>query len=168
MSSRVMCVAVLLAAVPAVGCGTVSNLARTDPATNGKVPFGGVKQDLAGIQDVTTAEPSFAIHPKARAENHPHWAVALFCAADLPFSLVGDFVTWPYVWAYSVVNKPVPVPPIVIADPAPVPPPAALPPVPATKPMPLPTPPVPLPKGDGPADPERLPKPARLPEVGEK
>jgi hypothetical protein len=39
----------------------------------------------------------------------------LFCAADLPFSLIGDAVTWPYTAAYSFINQPIPTPPVTHA-----------------------------------------------------
>jgi hypothetical protein len=39
----------------------------------------------------------------------------LFCAADLPFSLIGDVLTWPYAAAYSFINQPIPTPPVTPA-----------------------------------------------------
>jgi hypothetical protein len=35
----------------------------------------------------------------------------LLCAADLPFSLLGDVVLWPYTVAYNFINQPLPIPP---------------------------------------------------------
>ncbi len=40
----------------------------------------------------------------------------LFCTADLPFSFVGDVVTWPYTAAYSCINQPIPTPPVTHAS----------------------------------------------------
>jgi hypothetical protein len=62
----------------------------------------------------------------------------LCCAADLPLSLIGDIVTWPYTAAYTFINQPVPAPPVVVSTP-----PVAeyLPTPPLTSPMPTPTPP---------------------------
>ena len=63
-----------------------------------------------------------------------------FCAADLPFSLLGDIVTWPYTAAYTFINQPTPVPPLALAlAPAANRPQATLP-EPATQPMPQPMP----------------------------
>jgi hypothetical protein len=39
----------------------------------------------------------------------------LLYALDLPFSLMGDVVTWPYTAAYSFINQPVFVPPVTQA-----------------------------------------------------
>ena len=160
MTSRAIRAAVLLAALPTVGCGTVANLARPNPE-EGRIPFGGVKRDVACLQGAATGELGARVHPKSEAEPYPHWAVVLLCAADLPFTVVGDVVTCPYAVIYSFVNRPVPVPPLTFADPtaAQVPP---LPLPPAIKPMPLPVPP---PGENGPKAPvpEPLPKPKQLP-----
>jgi hypothetical protein len=76
-------------------------------------------------------------HPKS--EQYPQRALLLFCAADLPFSLIGDVVTWPYTLAYSYINQPIPTPPVLQATPTPlvIQP---VPTVPEIPPMPIPPP----------------------------
>src|SRR5689334_19660395 len=49
MTYRAICIALLLSCLPVMGCGTVSNLAHSRPG-EGRVPFGGVNQDLACLQ----------------------------------------------------------------------------------------------------------------------
>jgi uncharacterized protein YceK len=114
MTIRACRAAALAAALPfAVGCGTVANLAAPGPV--GKVPFGGVKRDLERVDQATHGVPEAGSHPAAQA--------ALW-RADLPFTAVGDTLTWPYTAAYTFINSPTPVPPILIA-PAAYPPSAA-------------------------------------------
>jgi hypothetical protein len=55
-------------------------------------------------------EFAFKTPPKAEPEQYPQVALMVFCAADLPFSCIGDVVTWPYTAAYSFINQPVPTP----------------------------------------------------------
>lgn len=146
MSYRAIGVAVLLSTLPAAGCGTVTNLARTNTETGGRVPFGGVKQDLAVLQNASDGHAGVRHHPASESEPYPRAMLACFCALDLPFSLVGDLVTWPYTWGYTVVNEPIPATPITFADgPAAAPAPLPV----APKAMPLPVPP-PLPAKDAP------------------
>lgn len=78
-------------------------------------PFGGVRQDVKCIEKAANGEFGFRSHPKAESEQHAQVALMLFCAADLPFSLIGDVVTWPYTVAYSCINQPIPVPPMTQA-----------------------------------------------------
>jgi hypothetical protein len=59
---------------------------------------------------------------ESESEQHPQAAPTLFYAVDLPFSLLGDVVTWPYTAAYSYINQPIPVPPVIQAPPAGLPP----------------------------------------------
>jgi uncharacterized protein YceK len=99
MGSRAICVALLFASLPIAGCGTVANLVTTRPEDGGKSPFGGVRQDVSCIQNPVSEQ------------------YRLFCAADLPFSLVGDVLTWPYTAAYSCINQPIPTPPETQAPP---------------------------------------------------
>jgi uncharacterized protein YceK len=81
-----------------LGCGTVKNTVLTRPEEGGKIPFGGVREDMEGIKT---------------SEQHSQAARPLLCAIDLPFSAIGDVVTLPYTWAYTIINEPVPpVPPI--------------------------------------------------------
>jgi hypothetical protein len=89
----------------------------------------------------------------------------LFCAVDLPFSLIGDIVTWPYTVSYSFINQPIPTPVVTFTNapatqtmPIPVPP--------ATQPMQIPTPPgmqAPAEVRPQPYPPLPLPKPKELP-----
>lgn len=137
MTSRAICVA-LLAVLPAAGCGTVANLAHTNPDEGGRVPFGGVKRDLAAMH-----QPPAPVGPRAPHNSDADYSrrtSAVWSAVDLPFSFVGDLVTWPYVRIYLIVNAPVPVPPVTFADPSGA---QSQPPAPAPKPMPVPVPPGP-------------------------
>ena len=110
MAYRASCVAVLLSILPIAGCGTVANLVITHPAEGGRSPFGGVRQDVSCIQKAENGEFSFTTHPKSESESEPHPQIApmLLCAADLPFSLIGDIVTWPYTAAYVCINQTIP------------------------------------------------------------
>jgi hypothetical protein len=54
-------------------------------------------------------------HPESASEPHPQAAGTFLCAADLPFTLIGDVVTWPYTAAYNFINSPVPTPPVTPA-----------------------------------------------------
>jgi uncharacterized protein YceK len=119
MAFRAICVASLLSTLPSAGCGTVVNLVRQGPEQGGVSPFGGVRQDVSGIEKATNGESGFWTHPKSDAEQHAQVVSMLFWAADLPLSFVGDVVTLPYTAAYSFINQPVPVPPVRQA-PAPV------------------------------------------------
>lgn len=123
MAYRALYVALLLLSLPVAGCGTVANLVnKSPPEAGGKVPFGGVKQDLSCIHNAASGETPFGTHPEQGSEQHAQVAVMLLCAADLPLSFVGDVVTWPYTAAYSFINQPVPVPPVAQAPPPPTPP----------------------------------------------
>ena len=121
MAFRAICVALLLSSLPIAGCGTVANLVKSPPEEGGKSPFGGVRQDVSCIKKAANGESSFSTHPKSESEQHPQVALMLLCAADLPLSLIGDVVTWPYTAAYSFINQPIPTPPVTQA-PAEVPP----------------------------------------------
>ncbi len=122
MVFRAIRVAVLLGCLPGAGCGTVANLSRPGPEAGGKSPFGGVRQDVSCIQKAANGEGDFGTHPRSDSEHHPQPALMLLCAADLPLSLIGDFVTWPYTATYSYINKPVFTPPVVQAPTGPPPP----------------------------------------------
>jgi uncharacterized protein YceK len=162
MAFRAIRVALLLSALPAAGCGTVANLAHTRPEDGGRVPFGGVKRDVACLRGGMNEEPVSGTHLKSESGPYPRQLLTVLCAVDLPFSLIGDVVTWPYTAVYSVVNDPIPVPPLVLAD---VPVTQPLPPAPVTPPMPLPIPPAtqPMSKDQPQVPPEPLPKPAKRP-----
>jgi uncharacterized protein YceK len=115
MAFRAVCVALLLSSLPIAGCGTVANLVKSGPEGGGKRPFGGVRQDVGCIKTAANGESGFRTHPRSESEQYPQVARTLFCAADLPFSLIGDVVTWPYVVAYSFINQPIPTPPVTQA-----------------------------------------------------
>lgn len=117
MAFRTACVALLLSCLPIAGCGTVANLARHGSEEGGKVPFGGVIHDLQSIQEAGNGEQVSTTPLKLRSGQTARVEQMLLCV-DLPFSLIGDVVTWPYTWAYSVINQPTDYPPITIADPA--------------------------------------------------
>jgi uncharacterized protein YceK len=138
MAFRAICVALLLASLPVAGCGTVANVVKCRPDEGGKTPFGGVRHDLSCIRKAASGEIGFRTHSKTEAEQYPQMILMLFCAADLPFSLIGDVLTWPYAMAYSVINQPTPTPPVILLD-APVTQPMPLPTLPELKPMPLPS-----------------------------
>lgn len=120
MAFRALCVTLLLSSLPIAGCGTVANLARQGLEEGGVTPFGGVKQDVSCIKKAENGEFSFRTPPKSEPEQHPQVALMLLCAADLPFSLIGDVVTWPYTATYTYINQPTPTPPITLAPTPPV------------------------------------------------
>jgi hypothetical protein len=64
------------------------------------------------IKKAENGEFGFKTHSDSESEHYPQVALQLFCAADLPFSLIGDVVTWPYTAAYSFINQPIPTPPV--------------------------------------------------------
>jgi hypothetical protein len=160
MIFRAIRAALLLSVLPAAGCGTVSNVVGARPETGGVAPFGGVRQDLWCIQKASSGEWGVRTQPKSESERYPRTALMLLCAADLPFSLVGDLVTWPYARAYSFINAPIPAPPVILVG-GPVSQP--LPPAPMTPLMNLPPVPQPAPKDRPAPSPEPRPKPEKLP-----
>src|SRR4051812_10142417 len=115
MAFRAIRVALLLSTLPVAGCGTVANLARQKPEQGGVSPFGGVRQDVSCINKATNGELDLRTHSKSESAQRPQVALMLLCAADLPFSLIGDVVTWPYTVAYSYINQPIPIPPVTQA-----------------------------------------------------
>jgi uncharacterized protein YceK len=112
MAFRAICVAVLLTSLPFAGCGTVANLVVTCPEEGGKTPFGGVRQDVSCMNKAASAEFGYRTPPKSELEQCRQTALMAFWAADLPFSLIGDVVTWPYTAAYTCINQPLPAPPV--------------------------------------------------------
>lgn len=167
MTVRAIGVAVLLSTLPVAGCGTVANLAHSRPEQGGRTPFGGVERDLACIQQAHAGDAPAKPHRKYGSEQYPHEAMAVLCALDLPFSLVGDVVTWPYTFTYSRINAPTDYPPVALG-----PPPTVVPPLPPLLPAPNAAPPMPIPTPPGgpaaegrpqaPA-PQALPTPKKLP-----
>jgi len=122
MAIRASCAALLLSSLFIAGCGTVSNLVKSDPEEGGKSPFGGVRQDLRCIEKASNGDIGFGTHAKSEPEQYPQVALMMFCAADLPLSLIGDVVTWPYTATYTFINQPTPTPPVTLAPPIPAPP----------------------------------------------
>ncbi len=112
MAFRALGVALLLSSLPVAGCGTVANLARSRPEAGGKSPFGGLRQDVGWINKAADGEFGFGTHAKPELEQSPQVGLMLLCVADLPFSLIGDVVTWPYTATYSYINQPIPTPPV--------------------------------------------------------
>src|SRR5690349_6740572 len=102
MAVRAIRVALLLSSLPIVGCGTVVNVVRPGPA-GGKTPFGGVRQDLDCIKQAANEGPGGRGYPRSDWEQCHQGARRLFCAADLPLTLLGDVVTWPYTATYSYI-----------------------------------------------------------------
>ncbi len=115
MAFRASGVALLLASLSIVGCGTVANLFFTPTPQGGVSPFGGVRHDLACIDNAADGGSGCKAHPPSESEQYRQAAHTVLCAADLPLSLVGDIVTWPYTAAYTFINSPVPVPPMTPA-----------------------------------------------------
>jgi hypothetical protein len=147
MASRTICVALLLTTLPVAGCGTAANLVRQRPGAGGVSPFGGVRHDVWCIRSAANGDPVLQSHPNFMSRRYPQALLMLACAADLPFSFVGDVVTWPYTAVYTYINQPIPVPPVVLIPPVvqagPVPPdaqptPMLLPPAPQPTPATLP------------------------------
>lgn len=116
MTSHAIRVALLLSVLSAAGCGTAANLVGAGPGK--KVPFGGVAHDVRRLTEVRDGD--FTVGWGGHEwEPQPHQRVGLMvlCAADLPLSLVGDVVTWPYARAYTYINQPTDYPPIAVAPP---------------------------------------------------
>jgi uncharacterized protein YceK len=115
MAVRAISVALLLSLVIA-GCGTVANLAEQHPGAGGVVPFGGVRRDMACLDQAASVDGGFIMHADS-ASTH-----TLLCAVDLPFSFIGDVLTWPYAVSYTCINQPVPPPPVTVVPTVPPPP----------------------------------------------
>ncbi|QEG28731.1 hypothetical protein GobsT_35170 [Gemmata obscuriglobus] len=118
MAFRAICIVLLLSTVFVTGCGTIANtvISRSEEL---KDPFGGVHRDLHCIRKAANGEGGLRAHGSSEPEPYPKLAVMLLCAVDLPFSLVGDVVMWPYTVAYNYVNQPVPTVPVTSAVPYP-------------------------------------------------
>ena len=114
MNVRVTTGVLVLACLASSGCGTVANLAHCRPEEGGRIPFGGVKHDLACIQKSSSGE---AGKQDTARDNYPRTALTMLCAVDLPFSFVGDVITWPYTASFTYVNQPAPFTPIQILPP---------------------------------------------------
>jgi hypothetical protein len=82
-----MALVLAISSVWAGGCGTISNLASSDP----KAPFGGVEADL----DYWSRHP-LCSDPNSRcsSQNASIGLLAIF-PAELTLSAIGDTLTWP-------------------------------------------------------------------------
>lgn len=125
MTIRVLCVALGLSCLPLIGCGTTANLVRSYPDDGGKIPFGGVKQDLRVLRGPSPVAADGCPEPVPECKEYPGGLLKVVCAADLPFSFLGDLVTWPYVVIYRFINEPIAIPPlthvpVIAVPPAPV------------------------------------------------
>ena len=182
MAIRLRGGALMFSTLLLAGCGTVSNLAHPRIEEGGRNPFGGVRQDIACYNAAKNGEIGLKGQSKPDSGQHPRVALMCLCAADMPFSLVGDLVTWPYTAAYTYINQPVPYPAMVQGPQTPIQPVSALPtdpkveslapaptPVPDPTPVPAPTPaPAPLPvnpKLDSPRLKTERPSPSVLPPI---
>lgn len=147
MTARVIRVALLTAALATVGCGTAGNLVGAGPGK--KVPFGGVKRDLQCLTEVRDGGVTLRTGEEWEPLRHEQHLLMLLCAADLPFSFVGDVISWPYTRTYAYINAPTDYPAILVTAPPPVPTPPitgaapAVLPGPGTAPATLPIPPGP-------------------------
>ncbi len=118
MALRTIGVALLLSSMLIAGCGTVTNLVKPG-SDGGACPFGGMREDVCCLKKAQKGEICFGKTPKPESEQSPHVALMLLCAADLPFSLIGDVLTWPYTATYSYINQPIPTPPVMPVPPPP-------------------------------------------------
>ncbi len=118
MAFRISCVALLLSSLPIAGCGTVANLVKSDEA-GGKAPFGGITHDVSSIKQAQAVNGDCCCMPCCTAQQYRQVALGVLCALDLPFTVIGDVLTWPYAASYTYINQPVPVPPMKPAPPPP-------------------------------------------------
>src|SRR5437763_439419 len=102
MAFRGTCAALVLSSLFVAGCGTVANLVKPG-ADGGKTPFGGVQEDEWWINEAANGE--CVVGSDRKSAEHPQLALMLFYAVDLPFTYVGDVLTWPYSAAYTFINE---------------------------------------------------------------
>jgi hypothetical protein len=102
----------LISTLTTAGCGTVANLVVTHPEEGGKTPFGGVRQDVGCIKKAANGELAFETPAQPESGQRPQVGLLVLCAADLPLSMIGDVLTWPYTVVYSFINQPIPIPPV--------------------------------------------------------
>jgi hypothetical protein len=117
MTFRAICVALLLSSLLVAGCGTVANLFWLRPEEGGMSPFGGVRHDECCIKKASNGQCGSRTHPESESEQFRQATQRFLCAADLPLTLIGDVVTWPYTASYSFINQPIPTPPVTQAQP---------------------------------------------------
>jgi uncharacterized protein YceK len=114
MAVRAIAFGVLLSSVAATGCGTVTNLVGCRPEVESKTPFGGVHQDVYCLKAAADGQYGKA-DQKPPADPRPQLGLVLLFAADLPLSAVADLLMWPYTCSYTLINEPVPTPPMILA-----------------------------------------------------
>jgi hypothetical protein len=132
MTSHAIRVALLFSVLSAAGCGTAANLVGAGPRK--KVPFGGVQHDKRCLSKVRDGELNLGWGGHEwEPQPHQQMGLMVLCAADLPLSLVGDVVTWPYARTYSYINQPTDYPPIGVATPPAAPAPPVSPSIPAPR-----------------------------------
>lgn len=119
MTFREISVALLLASLPSMGCGTVANLANSHPEKGGTTPFGGMRRDVWCLKNAANGE-SGCFQTLPRSEQCRQAALKFICAVDLPLSAIGDVVTWPYTATYTYINQPTPTTPVTLAPTYPV------------------------------------------------
>jgi hypothetical protein len=56
-------------------------------------PFGGVRHDMWCIRKAANGESGCRTPPTSQSEQFRQVALMVFCAADLPLSLIGDVVS---------------------------------------------------------------------------
>lgn len=116
MSYRMLGMALVLTSLSTVGCGTAVNLVRHG-SEGGKVPFGGVQHDLDTFHETQAAAPTTAMGDTTTLTHFVNLGRRIFFVVDLPLSLIADTITWPYTSAYTFINEPVALPPILQAPP---------------------------------------------------
>jgi uncharacterized protein YceK len=117
MTARAIRVALLFAALSTAGCGTAGNLIGAGPGK--KVPFGGVRRDVQCLTEVRDGEVTLRTGREWEPLRHEQHLLMVLCAADLPFSLIGDVISWPYTRTYSYINQPNDIPALLVVPPAP-------------------------------------------------
>src|SRR4051794_35186355 len=70
MAFRAICVALLLSSLPSAGCGTVVNLVKPGSVGGGKIPFGGVRQDVSCIKTAAHGECDCRTPPTSESEQY--------------------------------------------------------------------------------------------------
>lgn len=112
MAFRAIRIALVLSGLSLAGCGTVTNLVKQRPGEGGVSPFGGVRHDMQCITAASNEEQHGGTHT-ASDQVRP-MARKLLWAADLPATVIGDVVTWPYTAAYTFINRPILNPPTTL------------------------------------------------------
>lgn len=72
------------------GCGTVLNLADTEP-----MPYGGPGKDLQWLECWTSPVAPPVQHPQSVGDTKANWICLGLSLFDLPLTVVGDTITLP-------------------------------------------------------------------------